>query len=425
MRRVFVRWRIAACFFGPLMILCVVGSSESFAQWVIQNSGTTARLNDVAALDSVTAIAVGNNGTVLKTTNAGTTWVPKPIATSANLNSTAFFRFSAGDGYAVGNGVICYSSDEGETWQVDAAAQNFVVVEYGAIINPDVYMGSATGLIRYRDSPSGPWRERTLQGGSVLSIGLRYGGLQSTYPLIATHGFTYSLSDSVSNPTGVWDLLAGGDLRNTVQYLLGSGGNPGPIPFLLRRGGTFGNAWQRVQGPPPPLFAYDLKASRSGELVYLCGSRRAIYRSSNYGDTWTIQFGNIGFHFPALRALSFLNENLGYAVGDSGLIAFTRNGGVTSSGSNDVLPAAFALYQNYPNPFNPTTEIRYQTSEVSRVTLDVFDMLGRKVATLVDEVQGSGFKSVKFDAGGLASGVYFYRLNAGGFVETKKLMVIR
>ena len=85
----------------------------------------------------------------------------------------------------------------------------------------------------------------------------------------------------------------------------------------------------------------------------------------------------------------------------------------------------FNLSQNYPNPFNPTTEIRYQTSEVSRVTLDVFDMLGRKVATLVDEVQGSGFKSVKFDAGGLASGVYFYRLNAGGFVETKKLMVIR
>ena len=89
------------------------------------------------------------------------------------------------------------------------------------------------------------------------------------------------------------------------------------------------------------------------------------------------------------------------------------------------LPKQFELFQNYPNPFNPTTEIRYQTSEVSHVTLKVFDMMGREVATLVNEVQDAGFKTVKFDAGGLASGVYFYRLKAGGFVETKKLMVTR
>ncbi len=88
-------------------------------------------------------------------------------------------------------------------------------------------------------------------------------------------------------------------------------------------------------------------------------------------------------------------------------------------------PTSFALQQNYPNPFNPTTEIRYQTSEVSRVTLKVFDMLGREVATLVDEVQDAGLKLVEFDATGLASGVYFYRLAAGGFVETKKLILVR
>ncbi len=98
---------------------------------------------------------------------------------------------------------------------------------------------------------------------------------------------------------------------------------------------------------------------------------------------------------------------------------------IGTTGVDESKPLRFALYQNYPNPFNPTTEIRYQTSEVSRVTLKGFDMLGREVATLVDEVQDSGFKTVKFDAGGLASGVYFYRLVAGGFVETKKLIVVR
>ncbi len=109
---------------------------------------------------------------------------------------------------------------------------------------------------------------------------------------------------------------------------------------------------------------------------------------------------------------------------------------ITSVGSADRrfgdTPSEFALHQNYPNPFNPTTEIRYQIpevrgqrSEVSRVTLRVFDILGREVATLVDEVQDAGFKSAEFDASGLSSGVYFYRIHAGDFVQTKKLLLMR
>ena len=88
-------------------------------------------------------------------------------------------------------------------------------------------------------------------------------------------------------------------------------------------------------------------------------------------------------------------------------------------------PASFRLYQNYPNPFNPKTGIRFQVSDVSDVKLVVYDLLGRKVLVLVDERKAPGIYEVGFDASGLASGVYFYRMQAGTFMQTKKLMLIR
>ncbi len=85
----------------------------------------------------------------------------------------------------------------------------------------------------------------------------------------------------------------------------------------------------------------------------------------------------------------------------------------------------FQLYQNYPNPFNPTTTISYQLSALSHVTLKVYDVLGREVAQLVNGVKPAGTYKVDFDAGNLASGIYFYQLNAGNYVSTKKLLLLK
>ncbi len=88
-------------------------------------------------------------------------------------------------------------------------------------------------------------------------------------------------------------------------------------------------------------------------------------------------------------------------------------------------PAEFALEQNYPNPFNPTTAIRYQLPVNSDVKLEVYDVLGKKVATLVNERQEAGIYTYTLNASTLSSGVYFYRLQAGNFVQTKKMMLVK
>lgn len=98
---------------------------------------------------------------------------------------------------------------------------------------------------------------------------------------------------------------------------------------------------------------------------------------------------------------------------------------LSSTPRDNASPKAFALEQNYPNPFNPTTTIAYQLASFSDVKLEVFDVLGRKVGTLVNSRQAAGTYRVNFNASHLASGVYFYRLQAGNFVQTKKMMLVK
>lgn len=88
-------------------------------------------------------------------------------------------------------------------------------------------------------------------------------------------------------------------------------------------------------------------------------------------------------------------------------------------------PSTYALFRNYPNPFNPATVIRYQLPQASRVSLQVFDVLGRRVRTLVDKRQPAGVKSVQFEAGELPGGIYFYRIQAGSFRETQAMMLLK
>ncbi|PIW70044.1 MAG: hypothetical protein COW08_03965, partial [Ignavibacteriales bacterium CG12_big_fil_rev_8_21_14_0_65_30_8] len=98
---------------------------------------------------------------------------------------------------------------------------------------------------------------------------------------------------------------------------------------------------------------------------------------------------------------------------------------VTGIKTKKTLPQNFLLKQNYPNPFNPSTIINYQLPKISKVTLTVYDVLGKEVAKLVNQEQSAGTYKVNFDASHLSSGIYFYTLIAGDFVQTKKLVLLK
>jgi hypothetical protein len=91
----------------------------------------------------------------------------------------------------------------------------------------------------------------------------------------------------------------------------------------------------------------------------------------------------------------------------------------------EAMPLDYRLYHNYPNPFNPSTTIRYQLPWRSHVTLTIFNVLGQKVALLADEIMEAGSHTVVFDASALPSGFYFYRLTAGDYVQTRKMVLMQ
>ncbi len=163
----------------------------------------------------------------------------------------------------------------------------------------------------------------------------------------------------------------------------------------------------------------------------------------------TVRWVNIvGFHNVVADDNSFTNgppsfdnwvyDNVFTSAGDNPYFCVTHGGqgGVGMSGVVSVMnPVSvsdqnlavnkFVLEQNYPNPFNPSTVIRYQTAEKSNVILIVYNSIGKKISTLLNEVKPKGTFTIEFDGSNLSSGIYYLRFQAGTFTDTKKMVLLR
>ena len=152
-----------------------------------------------------------------------------------------------------------------------------------------------------------------------------------------------------------------------------------------------------------------------------------MYTADSLGSSWD-EFTIVGSYVnDSLNGVIFLDGPKDHSP--HGTVHLVRRGTATAAGILPVktggVPRSFSLSQNYPDPFNPTTTIRFELPLRSHVTLMVFNTVGQKVAELINSDEERGIYDVRFDASGLASGTYLYRLQAGGFVETKKLVVVK
>ncbi len=153
------------------------------------------------------------------------------------------------------------------------------------------------------------------------------------------------------------------------------------------------------------------------------GGYGSVSRSTDLGQTWT-PF-TTGIENCQISDIVFGSSNILFAAADNMGVHRTTSA-VTSVDENaNSVPMDFNLSQNYPNPFNPSTLIQYQVSSNSQVVLKVYDILGNEVATLVNEFKPAGNYEVEFYASTLTSGVYLYKLTAGEFFQTKKMMLLR
>jgi photosystem II stability/assembly factor-like uncharacterized protein len=412
----------------------VYKTTNAGVNWVQVNSGLVNLTVQCLAISTsnpnIIMCGTTNTGTspgVYRSTDAGATWtlknngitesgiLPQAIAIDPANPNIAYTVIFNGTADAVSG--VFKTTDGGDNWFVSntgiGSIKNFLCIAINPL-NPNViYIGSSFAVL----TSTGPQKiYKSVNGGALwtdISTGL---------PSLTTD-INPVRSISISNVDT--SVVLAGLFQNTTT----NGG-----AFLSTNGG---DSWTKIQTGLPNIAGALIRSAmiRPGSnsefyLGYDGPASTGVWRTTNQGLSWTTFSGGALLSTYVVRALAFRT------AADSTLyagVAGTTGFGVYEytfipvgvSGNNGKIPKDFALYPNYPNPFNPVTSIRYDIPKTANVTLKVYDIRGRVVTTLVNENKQPGSYMATFDASNFSSGVYFYRVSAGDYVRTMKMILVK
>ncbi len=437
--------------------------------WSHQQSGTPNTLFDISFADANTGIAVGLFGTIVRTTNGGSNWITVSEGPVNGLFASDFPLSQTG--YVCGEGgIILKTTNAGGIWQplTTGVSQNLLAVSF-LNVNTGIAAGYS-GVIIKTTNGGVQWSPMQININGFLA-----GAVLINNDLGFISGFNNSNNKSIilktTNGGGTWTNILTG-FSNVLQGIgffdVNTGIVAGGMGTILVTTNS-GNSWQNKPQQQYTLISVDVVsntfAAVSGFDPFSSPPPGIFLVSTDKGNTWVNR--SAGLDVP-IDAISFLNANTGIAVGNDGKIFNTKNGGLNwisgglsgtgnsffdvsyigtdsaiiigeggnilasfntvvgiKNGISTLIGSDYHISQNYPNPFNPATTIKFQVPNSSYVKIAIFDVLGRLVSTLADGKFNPGAYTVNWDASNYPSGIYYYRLQAGDFSETKKMILLK
>jgi photosystem II stability/assembly factor-like uncharacterized protein len=368
-----------------------------------------------------TSGASAESSGVFRSTNDGASWQQVGLG---NMLVNAIAAYGNSSLYAGTASGVFFSTDTGLTWtSADSGLTNSYVwsLAFNTATSPGCVFAGTLGNRIFRASAVGAgWRQVYSGTGNNGVYSLMFNASGHLFAGIQYGGVIHSLDNGETwTPTA----LSGANIYtiaiNNSTGMIFAGTNGGGV----YRSADSGATWVPVNISLTNADVLSLAVNSTSGLVFAATVGGGAFRSADNGDHWS----PVNSGLTTLQVWSLAINTGGY------LLAGTKRGGVfrsvqtTSSakGSDDKMPTLFSLKQNYPNPFNPSTVIEFALPQQSQVNLTIYNVLGEPVATLVDEVRPAGTYSSRFDATRLATGIYFYRLKAGEFQQTRKLVLLK
>jgi photosystem II stability/assembly factor-like uncharacterized protein len=394
--------------------------------WFDFVSVTYKNLNKIQFINVNTGFVAGNEGTFLSTSNGGMNWILKRIDTTANY--TALYFTDANTGFISGykGNPPFYTS---VLYKTVNGGNNWTLINFNSAYSSLCFRNSLTG---YSAGPSGTLY-KTTDGGLTWPANMNSESAR-LYAIFFTSdntGFVCGAQGKIYKTTnaGLNWISKFGAPQNTVIDIFFANENSG-FALSYDPDWSYDRIWRTTDAGENwslKLQTYDdyrcvhFPAANTG---YIAGETGIFLKTTNNGENW---FTPSRFTGKYLASVFFTSVDTGYVVGSDGAILKTTNSGVLIPVYNiqSVIAKSYALFQNYPNPFNPITTIKFVLPKSGFVEIIVYDINGREITKLVQQQMNAGSYTADWDATTYASGVYFYKLESGDYIESKKMVLVK